>query len=526
MIQRKAILYYRVSTDEQADGYSLLHQEERLRNYCELNNIIIAGAFREDHSAKTFERPEFQKLLAMLKKNKGMADMLLFTKWDRFSRNAGDAYGMINQLKKLCIDPQAIEQPLNLDIPENKMMLAFYLAAPEVENDRRALNVIVGMRRGRKDGRWLGMAPKGYINTRDEQKKPIIEPNAKTAPIVKWVFEELAKGVWEAEALRKEANEKGLIVSNSQFYQLIRNQVYCGKVYISAWKDEPEQWVQGIHTPIISENLFFEVQDVLSGKKRVTAARGTTDDSLPLRGFLVCQTCGRPLTGSAAKGNGGRYYYYHCQTASKCKVRFQAKEAHKAFEAQLAEISAEPEILDLYHATLSDIFKKNGADKGKQVKEVNSEIEKLKLRINNAQALMLDGEINATEYREIKTELLPKVSDLERKKVSLLSNDEDYQQYIDGGFAVLKNLPKAFRDADLRQKQHLIGSIFPEKLVFEEKTYRTIESNAILELIALNNKAFSLHKKEKASISAGQSLTKLRTNCWNFLKASISYTKL
>jgi len=52
------------------------------------------------------------------------------------------------------VEPQAIEQPLDLAVPENKMILAFYLAAPEVENDRRALNVIHGMRRARKEGRY------------------------------------------------------------------------------------------------------------------------------------------------------------------------------------------------------------------------------------------------------------------------------------------------------------------------------------------------------------------------------------
>jgi site-specific DNA recombinase len=52
-----------------------------------------------------------------------------FTKWDRFSRNAGDAYQMINILRKVGVEPQAIEQPLDLSVPENKMMLAFYLAA-------------------------------------------------------------------------------------------------------------------------------------------------------------------------------------------------------------------------------------------------------------------------------------------------------------------------------------------------------------------------------------------------------------
>src|SRR5688572_11818880 len=162
---RIADLYIRVSTDEQADkGYSQRNQEEILRRYCEINSIKVRKVIFEDHSAKTFNRPEWQKLLADLKKNKGKSDLILFTKWDRFSRNAGDAYQMISTLRKLGVEPQAVEQPLDLSVPENKMMLAFYLAAPEVENDRRALNVFHGMRRAKKEGRWMATAPIGYIN--------------------------------------------------------------------------------------------------------------------------------------------------------------------------------------------------------------------------------------------------------------------------------------------------------------------------------------------------------------------------
>jgi len=60
----------------------------------------------EDHSAKTFNRPEWSNLLADLRKRKGQVDLILFTKWDRFSRNAGDAYQMINILRKLEAEPQ------------------------------------------------------------------------------------------------------------------------------------------------------------------------------------------------------------------------------------------------------------------------------------------------------------------------------------------------------------------------------------------------------------------------------------
>ena len=66
-----ADLYVRVSTDEQADrGYSQRNQDEVLRKYCQINDIAIRDVIYEDHSAKTFNRPQWNKLLANLKKIK------------------------------------------------------------------------------------------------------------------------------------------------------------------------------------------------------------------------------------------------------------------------------------------------------------------------------------------------------------------------------------------------------------------------------------------------------------------------
>lgn len=201
-MKRIADLYVRVSTDEQAEkGYSQRNQEELLRKYCTINGIQIRDVIYEDHSAKTFNRPQWKKLLVNLKKNKNKIDLVLFMKWDRFSRNAGDAYQMISLLRKLGVEPQAIEQPLDLTIPENKMMLAFYLAAPEVENDRRALNTFHGLRRARKEGRYMGMAPYGYANKITEDGKKYIAPVLKEAKLVRWIFEEIAKEIFNTESI-------------------------------------------------------------------------------------------------------------------------------------------------------------------------------------------------------------------------------------------------------------------------------------------------------------------------------------
>src|SRR5438309_6577299 len=98
-MNQKAIIYVRVSTEDQKKyGYSPEYQEEKLRNYCAVHGIEMVGIYIEDHSAKTFNRPQFTKLLEYLKVNKNQVDLLLFIKWDRFSRNAPEAYGMISRL--------------------------------------------------------------------------------------------------------------------------------------------------------------------------------------------------------------------------------------------------------------------------------------------------------------------------------------------------------------------------------------------------------------------------------------------
>ncbi|MDA0317408.1 MAG: recombinase family protein, partial [Bacteroidetes bacterium] len=76
---KNVILYVRVSTDEQADkGFSLRDQEEKLLKYCNDNRLNIVSIFREDYSAKTFNRPEMKKLIGYCRKNHKHVDELLF----------------------------------------------------------------------------------------------------------------------------------------------------------------------------------------------------------------------------------------------------------------------------------------------------------------------------------------------------------------------------------------------------------------------------------------------------------------
>src|ERR1700741_5670625 len=81
---------------------------------------------------------------------------------------------MISILHKLGVEVNSVEQPIDLRVPEQKMMLSIYLTTPEIENDRRSKNTTMGMRKCIKEGRWVSTAPFGYKNVRDVLNKPVI----------------------------------------------------------------------------------------------------------------------------------------------------------------------------------------------------------------------------------------------------------------------------------------------------------------------------------------------------------------
>jgi DNA invertase Pin-like site-specific DNA recombinase len=470
-----ADLYVRVSTDEQADkGFSQRDQEERLRKHCLSSNISIRNVIYEDHSAKTFLRPEWEKYIRLLKKHKGQSDIVLFTKWDRFSRNAPDAYNMIAVLRALSVEPQAIEQPLDMTVPENKMMLAIYLTAPEIENDRRGLNTFYGLRRARKEGRWPGLAPVGYINRTSEDGRKFIMPDGNQADLMKWAFKEISKAVFSTEQIYHRAVEKGLKCSKNNFLRLVRNPIYMGLIQVSKYKDEEAFQVKGIHEPIISELLFYEVQDVLDGKKRSIKTKILSDKFIPLKGYLKCSECDRMLCGSASKGRTNYYYYYHC--SSKCGCRFKASEVNEEFEKLLAELCISATSAKILKTAILDTYGDQSTSLRDEKLYLGKYLTELNTKLSRARELLLAGDIDSTDYKLIKAECESQIK-LSEAKLNGLSantyNSKRLEAIVDEAFTTLSNLNIVYKNAEIENKRRLIGSMFNEKITFQDLQHRT-----------------------------------------------------
>jgi|GEM_PF-6410814 hypothetical protein len=82
--------------------------------------------------------------------------------------------------------------------------------------------------------------------------------------------------------------------------------ISSGKLLLRANGKEEEKIVEGKHEPLISEELFLKVQNVLRRKGtkdlRLPGGRAINNERYPLRGILLCPKCGNNLTASGSKG--------------------------------------------------------------------------------------------------------------------------------------------------------------------------------------------------------------------------------
>ena len=477
---RSAVLMARVSSDEQAKGYSLDIQEEALRAYCSREGILVSTLFREDHSAKDFNRPEWSKMMAYLKKHRADVNLLLVTSWDRFSRNLTDALIELRKLHEMGIEVCAIEQPLDLSIPESKAMLALYLAIPEIDNDRRSMKIRGGMRAALKDGRWCRVAPRGYRNSRDPLNKPIIVPDKTTSKAVKHIFELASEGIPQAQLLL-EAEDLGLKLSRNGLSKMLRNPVYCGKILVPEEGDEPEVIIEGKHKGIVPESTFDRVQELLAGRKSGPQVRtyNNLDDEMPLRGVLSCSKCGGNLTGSRSKSKSGkRHAYYHCNHCRK--ERHPVAKANDHMARLLSQFKFKKSTKALYNAAVEALL---GESKEKRIQSkrlASASIKKHEARLAKLQDLLADGNIDLESYQSMSKRYKKALHQAHESQRQSAESQGEKTTIVEHRFNLLENLGNIVHQGDTKSIQRAIRTIFPDGVSFDGNQCRTPRLDEVL----------------------------------------------
>jgi site-specific DNA recombinase len=357
---KQAVVYSRVSTDEQLEGTSLDTQVEACLRLARDRGYEVPEAYiiREQFSGATLRRPGLDRAREMVES--GLASAVVFYHVDRLSRDAVDLMILLREFGRHSAEALAVREP-----PEDTTLgRAFtFLRGTFSELERREIaeRTMRGKRARAREGRLVqgtGAGIYGYHYDPATKTRTVNEPQAE---VVRRLFA-MAVDNCSINGIATTLNAEGVTTLTDKRWhpltvrRLLTNTAYMGVTYYgrtrrtsrSRTEEQPQdEWIEvtGATPAIVPPELYKAAQATLTrpGRRRQNAAR-----KYLLSGRTRCGVCGGRLTGSVLSG---RYFYYYCRRNRKhyggnCTLRYQrAEPLETAVWDAVREILLHPEIV-------------------------------------------------------------------------------------------------------------------------------------------------------------------------------------
>src|SRR5262249_11653247 len=215
-------------------------------------------------------------------------------------------------------------------------------------------------------------------------------PDPQRASLVRRAFHDFATGRFTKHEVRKNINALGLTtrrgkpVPSQTFDAILRNRAYIAQI------DVPQFGIstRGDFEPLISEKIFFRVQGILDGRYEVTAPRQRNDPEFPLRGYIRCETCGKPVTASWSKGRSDYYAYYHCD--GRCPaVNISKAKLEELFVEELARLQPTPGFMRLVKDRVMHAWRELKAEAAQRIAEIEQKQKRIREKLDRLDAAFL-----------------------------------------------------------------------------------------------------------------------------------------
>jgi len=376
--QGPAVAYIRVSSKEQAEGFSLDAQQKLLREYAAVNGLTISREFTDVETAKQAGRAAFNEMLAFLKRS--ACRVILVEKTDRLYRNIKDWV----TLEELDLEVHLVKEGgiLTRDSKSHeKLVHGFKVLMAKNYIDNLSEEVQKGMTEKAEQGHWPSWAPIGYRNNPDTHR---IEPNPDEAPIIRKLFEEAIEGK-TLVALSEAAHQRGLRsrragspIAREGITRLIKNSIYWG----------PFLWngilYQGAHEPLVTKEIF----DAANATRSSRAKPRRTKNSFAFAGMVTC-SCGKRLVGQIAKR---RYIYYAC--SARCGTSaIKEKDLSAMFLEHLKAIRISEATAELILTGIKEFESKRRTEHAEQVRKLHARQVEIQRKVDAAYDDKLAGKI-------------------------------------------------------------------------------------------------------------------------------------
>jgi site-specific DNA recombinase len=315
-----ALIYLRVSTDEQAEeGYSLHAQERACRLFCELQGHQVAEVYRDEgYSGARADRPGLRAVLANVQRG----DLVLVHKLDRFSRSTRLLLESCELLDQLGARLVSVSELIDFASPIGKVMLSLLGAFAQYYLDNLRAETAKGHREKARRGLWVGPAPFGYRKL--DRGHLVADANAPTVREIYrlYVEEGLSYHAIAAELRRRELASPRRPWGRENVRVILKNRAYLG--YVSAGGQEHE----GQHEPLITAEIWAAAA---AQRERRTPPEVHGPRPASWAGLLHCARCGRRLWFySGGRGDDPRSYYCPNRGAACTAHQFRAERIETA----------------------------------------------------------------------------------------------------------------------------------------------------------------------------------------------------
>ena len=491
------IIYTRVSSKEQQEGYSLETQRKAIEHYAQKNNLYTIAYFGGTYeSAKNDERKEFTRMLTFARRSKEKISYILVYSVDRFSRSGANAIFIASELRKENINIYAVTQPSDTATSSGKLQQNIQFIFSEYDNDLRKEKCVAGMKEKLNLGYWIQKAPLGYDQYTKHREQRITVND--TGKILRKAF------YWKADdnlnnlEILERLHAAGVKVSHQQITEIFRNPFYCGIIRHNLL---PGKVIQGKHEKLISEELFLRIN---TDKKRQNIKFKKEFEETPLKNFIKCGTCGTAFAGYIVKAKG--FYYYKCNKKG-CKCNKSAKILNLLFKDYLKDF----EILKKHIEPIKDEFvkyivKTNDSNKD-NVKLFKAQLTDVVKKIETLEEKFIQEEINRELYDKFLLKYKTEKNNIEEKigstRLDLSNLENQIKKYVN----ICLELPSLWEKASFHAKMEIQNIIFPEGILYdrENSNYRTPKVNSVISLITSIARGLEEGIKRKAALLGGLS---------------------
>ena len=315
--KRIVVGYGRVSSAEQANsGLSLDMQRSECEKKAQKQGYEFVYFEDKGKTGSNTNRKGLRAMLKYVREHKNEVAYVIVWKLDRLSRCLEDFFAeILKPIKKYGCTIASIMENFDDISKVKKVLIGVYIGQAEDELDNIKDRTSSVLRNRAEKGYKLGKAPVGYLNSRDEFKHGIIIPDPDKKDYIKRCYELYATGLFSYERVSKELAKYGFVDSKGKPYtkkrieDILKSSVYIGKVTHNG------DIFDGVHEPIISDELFYRVQLMLKGED-IKRPKGLV---YTYSNFIKCAKCGYSMVAVTKYGanNSGTYVYYHCSNYSK-----------------------------------------------------------------------------------------------------------------------------------------------------------------------------------------------------------------